>query len=195
MAPEPTEPEEQARALCEVLNAHGVRYVVFGSTAGLLQGVPLPTRDVDVVPDSDHENLSRLAQALNSLDPRWRIAETGAGLPIDGPLEPRHFESPETLAVGLVTRLGYVDVVLRPRGFETGYQELAAHARHLDMDGVTLSVASLDDLVASKTLLGREKDTLHLELLREHQARAGLEPTPDTTVDPGLDLGDDLGPE
>ncbi len=37
-------------------------------------------------------------------------------MPIDEPLEPRHFDGPGTLAVGLVTRLGYVDVVLRPRG-------------------------------------------------------------------------------
>ncbi len=54
-----------------------------------------------------------------------------------------------------------------------------------------LSVASLDDLVVSKRLLGREKDLLHLDLLVEHQLRVRHEPT----IDPGLDLEDDLGPE
>jgi hypothetical protein len=38
---------------------------------------------------------------------------------IDGRLEARHFEG-DSLAVGLVTGVGYVDVVLHPRGFEAG---------------------------------------------------------------------------
>ena len=54
-----------------------------------------------------------MADALNSLRPRWRVAEEGPGMRIDGRLEPRHFEG-DSLAVGLVTQAGYVDVVLHP---------------------------------------------------------------------------------
>jgi len=93
--------------------------VVFGSFAGSLQGARLRTLDVDIVPEARRENLQRLADALNSLGPRWRVAEEGPGMKIDGRLEARHFEG-DSLAVGLVTGVGYVDVVLHPRGFEAG---------------------------------------------------------------------------
>jgi hypothetical protein len=63
-------PEPQVGALCEVLNTHGVRYVVFGSVAGRLHGADLRTVDLDIVPDTSEENLHRLADALNTLNPR-----------------------------------------------------------------------------------------------------------------------------
>ena len=133
------EPEEQLEAICHALNRYDVRYVVFGSFAGSLQGARLRTLDVDIVPEARRENLQRLADALNSLGPRWRVAEEGPGMKIDGRLEARHFEGDSqwaadspfgeriahgmlilSLAVGLVTGVGYVDVVLHPRGFEAG---------------------------------------------------------------------------
>lgn len=62
--------EEDLRHLCQVLNLHQVEYVIFGSFAGRLQGAPLRTVDVDVVPEMSERNLQRLCDALNSLDPR-----------------------------------------------------------------------------------------------------------------------------
>ena len=113
--------EEQRRRLkllCEVLNEHGVAYVVFGSFAGRLQGAPLRTLDVDVVPESSDANLQRLCDALNSLAPRWRVDDVSAGLKIDGDrLEPRHIRG-SSIAIGLVTRAGMVDIVTEPAGFE-----------------------------------------------------------------------------
>jgi hypothetical protein len=64
---------------------------VFGSFAGRLQGAPLRTLDIDVVPEASAANLQRLCDALNSLQPRWRVDDVSAGLNIDGGrLEPRH---------------------------------------------------------------------------------------------------------
>ncbi|MGH9185518.1 MAG: hypothetical protein ACRD0U_06870 [Acidimicrobiales bacterium] len=48
----PPPPEPQVGALCQVLNAFGVRYVVFGSVAGRLHGADLRTVDLDIVPDT-----------------------------------------------------------------------------------------------------------------------------------------------
>ena len=59
-------------------NRHNVRYVVFGSFAGSLQGADLRTLDVDIVADARRENLQCLADALNGLAPRWRVALGGA---------------------------------------------------------------------------------------------------------------------
>ena len=52
-----------------VLNYFGVGYIVFGSHVPRLNGVPLETIDVDVVPSRLADNLNRLAEALNLL--RW----------------------------------------------------------------------------------------------------------------------------
>lgn len=112
----PGDEEEHLRQLCQVLNGHRVDYVIFGSFAGRLQGALLRTVDVDVVPEMSEENLERLCDALNSLDPRWRIDDVSEGVRIDGRrLEPRHIRS-SSVAIGLVTKAGLVDLVVEPKG-------------------------------------------------------------------------------
>jgi hypothetical protein len=114
--------------LCRALNEHHVSYVVFGSFAGRLHGANLSTVDVDVVPERSEENLRRLCDALNSLDPRWRVDDVSQGLRIDGGrLEPRHILG-ASVALGLVTAAGLVDIVLEPAGFRRGYDDLAFSA-------------------------------------------------------------------
>lgn len=131
------EDEQHLKRLCEVFNDFGVEYIVFGSFSGRLQGVPLETVDVDVVPKGSEENLQRLCDALNSLDPRWRIDDVSQGLKIDGGvLEPRHLHG-SSVAIGLVTREGLVDIVLEPKGFEAGYDTLIDRAITVDLGGTT----------------------------------------------------------
>lgn len=193
--------EEQRRRLkllCEVLNEHGVAYVVFGSFAGRLQGAPLRTLDVDVVPESSDANLQRLCDALNSLAPRWRVDDVSAGLKIDGDrLEPRHIRG-SSIAIGLVTRAGMVDIVTEPAGFEHGYRDLVGSAVVVDLDGTTVRVGTLDDLIVSKRLLAREKDIEHLPLLEARRAELAREHAaeidrgsdgPGRGKDRGLDIG------
>jgi hypothetical protein len=145
------DPDEEQRLrlklLCDVLNKHGVAYVVFGSFAGRLQGAPLRTLDIDVVPESSDANVQRLCDALNSLAPRWRVDDVSAGLKIDGErLEPRHIRG-SSIAIGLVTRAGMVDIVMEPAGFEDGYEDLVGSAVTVDLEGTTVRVGTLDDLI------------------------------------------------
>ena len=77
--PSPIDPDGQLEELCRVLNDFGVRYVVFGSQVARLNGVPLETLDVDVVPERDRDNLDRLAAALNSLRPVGGSTTSPAG--------------------------------------------------------------------------------------------------------------------
>jgi len=184
--------------VCEVLNAHDVKYVVFGSFAGRLQGVPLRTLEVDVVPEASSANLQRLCDALNTLQPRWRVDDVSEGLKIDGRrLEPRHILG-SSIAIGLVTSAGMVDVVLKPKGFEGGYTDLVGSAVTVDVDGTTIRVGALADLITSKELLDREKDREHLPLLEARQAELSQERSPrpashrpgrDCDRGSGLDLG------
>ncbi len=181
--------EARIKALCDVLNAHDVDYVVFGSFAGRLQGVPLRTLDVDLVPERSPGNLQRLCDALNSLDPRWRVDDVSAGLKIDGRrLEPRHILG-SSIAIGLVTDAGLVDIVLEPKGFERGYDDLATSAVIVNVDGTEIAVGALRDLIRSKELLDREKDREHLPLLVAREAELEQQRRREREIDSGLDLG------
>lgn len=102
------------------------------------------------------------------------------GVKIDGGrLEPRHFQA-NSVAVGLVTAIGIIDIVLRPRGFEAGYSALSAHAVTMSVGGVEVHVGGLDDLIVSKRLLRRPKDLDQLPALEElsDQLRSALPDLP-----------------
>lgn len=136
------DPDRQLADICRVLNGFGVAYVVFGSHVGRLRGAPVETDDVDLVPDKAPENLQRLADALNSLRPRWRVEGMAGGVKIDGRwLEPRHFQAQST-AVGLETSMGPIDIVLEPRGFEAGFAALSPSAVTVIVGGDLVSEAS-----------------------------------------------------
>src|SRR5882724_5489467 len=55
-----------------VLARHNVEFIVVGMTAGILQGVPLTTLDVDVVHRRTPENVARLVAALAELRAVYR---------------------------------------------------------------------------------------------------------------------------
>jgi len=157
--------ERELRVLCELLDAYRVSYVLIGSAAAIGHGANLATDEVDLVPRTDSENIKRLCEALNVLGPRWYVEANPDGLRIDGKwLEPRHL-SGDTVALALTTRLGRIDIVLRPRGFEVGYAALTAGAVTRTYEGVPLQLAGLDDVIRSKELLDRPKDRRQLPAL------------------------------
>ena len=154
------DPDFDAAALLRVLTAHSVRFIVIGGLAALLQGSPYQTEDCDVTPESTLENLERLSAALHELDARVR-AEGGTSLAFahDG-------RSLGNAAVwNLVTRYGLLDISMCPAG-TTGYGDLARDARTLDIDGLSVAVASLADVIRSKQAANRDKDHRTLPLLR-----------------------------
>lgn len=160
------DPREQLRVLCELLNAYEVAYVLVGSGAAIGHGADIATEDTDLVPRTEAGNIERLCEVLNILGPRWYDEQRRHGRRIEGRrLEPRHFGG-DPVALALQTRLGRLDVVFHPRGFEDGYEALAPRmVRRLDQ-GVELHLAHLDDLITSKELLDRPKDREQLPELR-----------------------------
>jgi hypothetical protein len=53
--------------IIEILNRHGVDFVLVGGYAALLYGARRPTYDVDITPATDAGNLQRLSDALREL--------------------------------------------------------------------------------------------------------------------------------
>jgi hypothetical protein len=70
------DPEALLRALAE----HKVDFHVIGAVAAWLQGSPVTTLDLDVMPRRDLDNAEKLAAALNALGARHRGDRTGREL-------------------------------------------------------------------------------------------------------------------
>jgi hypothetical protein len=61
------------RHLIEVLDRHGVEYLLVGGAAATAYGAERPTDDIDCVVRRERGNLDRLADALRELNARLRV--------------------------------------------------------------------------------------------------------------------------
>ena len=150
-----TPPPLRASAIIEVLNRHGVRYVVIGAYAAIAQQAPIrATRDIDFTPDVSADNLERLSAALRTLGARIRTNGIPEGLPFD--------HDGQSLGASAVWNLicpdGEFDISFRPSGFETGYAELEANAHTVRVESIDVMVADVEDIIRSKEAAGRPKD-------------------------------------
>jgi hypothetical protein len=158
--------------LLEVLERHNVAYVIIGGLAAELRGSPYTTRDVDVTPSRDRDNLRRLADALRELDAKLRIP--GVAEPVEFQLDAHSFDCGTTWT--FVTAHGYLDIALLPDGTR-GYEDLRRGAsRERITPTLEVSVAALADVIRSKEAAGREKDRAVLPILRQVLERShGIE--------------------
>jgi predicted nucleotidyltransferase len=140
--------------ILEDLNQAGVRYVLIGGIALIRHGVVRATRDVDAAFDPDPGNVERI-QALVS---RW-----GATRP-DGSPVPEGAISGER-SVHLSTEAGELDLVSE-RAAGISFSDLFTRAERKKVDGVEAPICSLEDLVAMKQAVGRERDLMDLADLR-----------------------------
>lgn len=141
-----------------VLQGRGVRFVLIGGYAAAIRGSPVITGDLDICYGRDDENLGRLAAALRDLGARLRGAPPDVPFRLDA----------ETLRRGdaftFSTRVGPIDCIGTPAGTD-GYGDLRREATDEDLDGLTVTVAGLDDLIRMKRAGGRPKDRIALEWL------------------------------
>jgi hypothetical protein len=148
-------------AFVEILNRHGVRYVIIGGSAAQFSVPGLVTYDVDFSPATDPDNLRRLSAALQELGARIRTVGVPEGLMFshDG-------ESLGRVNIwNLQCSYGAFDITFEPSG--GGYEHLAERAHVDTVRGVDFPVADLADVVASKSLANRPKDQLVLPALRQ----------------------------
>jgi hypothetical protein len=160
-------PPLNAAAIVEVLNRHGVCFVVIGAFAAIAQQAPIPaTRDIDFTPDTAIDNLNRLSAALKELGAQIRTGAVDGGLPLghDG----------KSLARAdfwnLICLYGEFDISFRPGAFPGGYRDLVGRSHRVSVDGIEIPIADLDDVIASKEAAGRPKDLQVLPILYRHKA-------------------------
>jgi len=141
-----------------LLNDAGVRYVVIGAFAGRLLGSPTLTRDLDICYAREPANLRSLAAVLTDLRARLRGVDRDVAFRLDE----------RSLAAGdsftFSTDAGDLDIIGTPAGTQ-GYEDLVRTAEPTDLDGLTVLVTSVDDLIRMKRAAGRAKDLIEVEVL------------------------------
>jgi len=152
--------------ICAVLVEEGVDFVILGGFAAVIHGSSLPTEDIDLIPSREWENLERLARALKRLEAKIRTS----GDPVPAPLDAAFIKNMPHM-LNLVTEYGDLDLTFTPAGALNSYEEWRARARVAQLrEGLSVVVASLDDIIASKVAANRPKDHRalpYLESLRD----------------------------
>jgi hypothetical protein len=135
-----------------------VDFVVVGGVAVVVQASPRFTRDLDICYATDAANLERLGALLVSLDAKLR------GVDQDVPFVPDARTLRRTQTLTLSTRDGDLDLLANPPG-SPGYAALRRRADVIDLNGESVRIASLEDLIAMKRAAGRPQDQLDVESL------------------------------
>lgn len=154
----------QIRELLSKLSSAGVDYVIVGGTAASLHGSTLYTDDLDVCCPMTEDNMARLVDALDPLNPALRDPRK---IPL--PRKPSLLAQCRTLR--LVTDLGKFDVLKEITGVGD-YDAVSAHAVTMDVDGRPTRVLDIDALIIAKRAAGRTKDKLGVMHLEAVKARA-----------------------
>jgi hypothetical protein len=144
--------------ILRLLAAGDVEFVVVGMTAGILQGAPVTTIDLDVVHRRSPMNVARLLRVLGELDAVYRH-------------DPRRLRPGESHLIGpghqlLTTTLGDLDC-LGTIDQDRGYEQLLDLTVEMKLaGGLTIRVLSLPALIEAKERSGRPKDLAALPVLR-----------------------------
>jgi predicted nucleotidyltransferase len=137
----------------------GLEFVIVGGFAGVLHGSAYVTDDLDICAILTPENVDKLRGAMADLHPVHRMTHRKLSF-----LE--HPSAGQTVAnLYLETDAGVLDVlssILGPGDFHA----LKKNAVEISLFGRKCRVISLEDLIAAKEAVGREKDLLVAKELR-----------------------------
>lgn len=144
----------------ETLLANDVDFVLIGGLAARLHGSPTVTDDLDISHDKERANLERLAASLTQMNARLRLPDPAERVRVK--LDWRLLHAADNFT--FTTDFGALDCLASPAGIES-YSELSRRAVRMDLEGMPIHVASIDDLMAMKKAAGRRKDLIELEIL------------------------------
>ena len=145
--------------ILQVLDRHGVDFILVGGVAAILEGAPVSTLDLDVVVLPTEENRERLLSALVELEARY-FDPAGRHIVPDLP-------KLETMRLHrLVTKYGPLDV-LKTIGHGLGYADLSGETEVYEVAGLSVRTLRLEMVIRSKEEANRDKDRAVLPILRQ----------------------------
>lgn len=143
------------RDMIECLQREGVEFMLVGGYAVALHGWPRMTFDIDFWIMANPQNAAAVMRALKAF-----------GAPLMD-LKEEDFHTP-----GMVFQIGTepqrIDILSAISG--VSYTDAQTRAVHMEVDGLSLKVISLDDLIVNKRASARPKDiadAMSLEKIRE----------------------------
>jgi len=142
---------------------------VIGGIAVQVHGHRRTTKDLDVIPAPHPGNHERLARALEALDARVSGVDPEA---VDLPVS-----DPERLRIAavlppLVTRHGELHVLNAPKGADD-YDAMRSRALVVEIEGIEVAIAGLDDLIRMKHASARQSDLDDIAVLTAIERDAG----------------------
>jgi hypothetical protein len=146
---------ERFRAIIAALVAENVRFVIIGGIAMRAQGCSHITNDIDVCYARDRDNLIQLSSAFAKHHVRLR------GVPPDLPfiLDTRTLQSGQNFT--LTTDIGEVDILGDAAGVDS-FEGLWERSSEMELFGMLVRVASIDDPLSMKRTANRLKDQNHI---------------------------------
>lgn len=168
------------QTILSVLRTHGVKYTLVGGIAAILHQWSGSTADLDIVPATDTANLNRLGNALLELNAVVWADPTRTDL-IQG-RKPPEADGFGYTAEGLrhvkvwhlTSDAGLIDIAFLIEAIGN-YLQIKPEAEEREVFGFHISIASLDQIIASKRAVARPKDLRvlpELEELRQRQSRS-----------------------
>ena len=143
------------------LISYKVDFVLIGGLAARLHGSPTVTNDLDVCHDTSPANLKRVARALEEMEAMLRLPDVEER--VDVAIDERLLAATQNLT--LKTEFGAFDLLARPAGTE-GYEDLVRDAAKVKLErGLSVEIASIDDMIRMKRASGRPKDLIEIEVL------------------------------
>ncbi|WP_298266424.1 nucleotidyl transferase AbiEii/AbiGii toxin family protein [Geobacter sp.] len=151
-------------------NEKGLDYVIIGGVALLMHGVVRLTADLDLMVALEHDNLRKLIDVMAELGYRPRIPEP-AGALLDsakrqGWIDQKNMEVFSFYDPGQPVAL--IDIMIHE---PVDYRTLRERAVMMDINELSVPVASREDLIAMKRISGRPQDiedVKALERLADH---------------------------
>jgi hypothetical protein len=162
----PSEEEKTGLSLIlEGLCQAGVEFILVGGLAAVVQGAPITTMDVEIVPRQTSDNLSRLLDFLKSIDACHRR--------LDAKIIPPALEHISGEGHALFrTRFGPLDILAVIEAGQS-YDDLVEHTIEIDFRNSKLIVLDLETLVELKKSSKDSRDKQRLPVLEEtlHQIK------------------------
>jgi hypothetical protein len=139
------------KELLQLFGRHRVKYLLIGGYAVGLHGYARATNDIDILIASDDDNAEKVVAALIEF-----------GLSVES-VKKELFTQPRSLVVMGVEPFA-VDIVnyLDGSDFDTAY----ARREIRTSEDIEISLISLEDLIANKTAVARDKDLLDVKELQ-----------------------------
>jgi hypothetical protein len=147
-------------------NEEGIRYLVVGGLAMNLLGVPRVTYDIDMLIDLEDDNI----QVLMNLMKEW-------GFKPKVPVNVMDFADREKRDEWIATKnmkafnlvnakwaLSEIDIIIDA---PVTYSEARKNAKKISVQGVSIPVISIDDLIKMKQTAGREMDKADIQYLKK----------------------------